>query len=183
LLCDCVIDVDRDGFLSLKDLINYCEDNNIEFKKQQLKEMLWLLDDNSRGYLIFDDIKNFYLRYRPMFLASGKPYMKSSLNIILGKSLSIDKDSSEDPILLDDLLISTMPSPINNNNSSNRKKSDYIRHSKNHRGSKMYEDWNVHLQPLMFIRILLFSSMQDRFGDIHLLTAYQVRYTIYIYIS
>mmetsp|Transcript_23047 Transcript_23047/g.33738 ORF Transcript_23047/g.33738 Transcript_23047/m.33738 type:complete len:922 (+) Transcript_23047:83-2848(+) len=68
------MDKNKDGFLSADDIYYYCKENKVHLSRSEIENVMWLMDDNRRGYLTFEDIMSFYVRKRREFLASGQDY-------------------------------------------------------------------------------------------------------------
>lgn len=70
------LDKTHDGFLSSGDLVKFCKQFNVDLRGRDLSAMLWLMDDNRRGKLTFDDVMKFYIRNREEFLRSGEDFQR-----------------------------------------------------------------------------------------------------------
>lgn len=140
--------------MSAQDISAYCDLYNIQLSHSEINQMMWLIDDKCKGKLIFDDIKYFYFRFREQLLKSGEPYLIKNSN----------RDSDAASALVYTSFLKSLQ-PEENNENRGAAVSSF---------KEKLSTWDIHLQPLLFIRLLFFASNQDASGSIHLLTSYQV---------
>jgi hypothetical protein len=197
------LDGTHDGFLSPPDLVRFCKRFNVQLQGRDLSAMLWLMDDNRRGKLTFDDVMKFYLRNRDEFVRSGQAFDHKEEGGE-GRDGAQEEEKSKDKVIQTgfgafgvenenakgrvfdggDLACSPQQPP--------RKRKDPRTHRPHTKtkflaGPKKPQpgagtggvreltvtSGDLRSQPLLLFRVLFFVALQDVTGEVHLLSTFQ----------
>ena len=152
-----------DGILSINDLMTYCKKYQVPLKKKDLEFFIWLMDDDRRGHLTFEDVKTCYIDQR-----KRKKYFscRSEKNEpVRSRPPAEDRKPSYG-----------MLSP--------RKNSAKLTTPRKPAGTGLVDDADVVAShattralisdPIVLFRLLFFAATQDSSGYVRLMSAFQV---------
>ena len=189
------LDISQDGLLSPADVVKVCTDFNVNLCGKDVSAIMWLMDDNRRGKLTFDDVMKFYTRNRNEFLQSGitfhlmdeearkseeaknkreteKKVIQTGFGVF-GVENEAAKRRTLDGGSMD------MFSPVKRQTKSREslRKKQAIKRQRSNTSADMQQltvtAGDLRSQPLLLFRILFFLAMQNKTGEIHLMSAFQ----------
>lgn len=192
------VDQTHDGFLSPGDLVRFCKQFDVRLRGRDISAMMWLMDDNRRGKLTFDDVMKFYIRNRDEFSKSGQDFhchKKESKEIKDEEDLSkkviqtgfgafgVENENARGRVFDGEEDEAGSSPPMRGRKSTRPVSAPSKRRmfsSKPHGGQVPNDvqeltvtSGDMRSQPLLLFRILFYVAMQDERGELHLLSAFQ----------
>mmetsp|Transcript_34949 Transcript_34949/g.65218 ORF Transcript_34949/g.65218 Transcript_34949/m.65218 type:complete len:1216 (-) Transcript_34949:699-4346(-) len=187
------VDQAHDGFLSPGDLVRFCKQYNVSLRGRDISAMMWLMDDNRRGKLTFDDIMKFYIRNREEFGKSGRDFQQQ-VEEAKGGTEKVKDDLSkpskkviqtgfgafgvENENAKGRVFDGCEEEELEGSSARRRKAKTITRPSRPTGPAKGVQEMvvtsgDLRSQPLLLFRVLFFVAMQDASGELHMMSAFQ----------
>lgn len=151
-----------DSLLSLSDMMAYCKVNKVPLKKAEVEHLLWILDDNRRGSVSFEDVKSCYIDQRKRMkyfscadVSAAVPKKPSSSRSLSSNKLFSSKSNSSRKHIFRKPPSNGLP--------------DDAEIVRAHSTSR-----SLVSDPIVLFRLLFFAANQDENGYVNLLAVYQV---------